>query len=167
MKVLVAYMSRTGNTKKVAENIFQEIQGEKEIKEIKDVASLEGYDFAFVGFPIENFGPAKDAKDFLEKHAKGKKVALFITHAAPEYAEFLPEWLAKCKEAAAGVDLVGLFNCQGELAQNVIDAMAKHHDPKVRAWAEMGSTTKGQPDATRLERARVFARETMQKLSSS
>ncbi len=32
MKVIVTYMSRTGNTKKVAEAIFQEIKGKKEIK---------------------------------------------------------------------------------------------------------------------------------------
>jgi flavodoxin len=167
MRILVTYTSRTGNTKKVAENIFQEIREEKEIKELKAVESLEGYDFVFVGLPIENFGPAKAARNFLEEHVKGKKVALFITHGSPEYAELLPEWLAKCKEGAAGAELVGVFNCQGELAQNVIDAMARHPDPKVRAWAEMGSTTKGQPDATRLERARVFARETMEKIRES
>ena len=143
---------------------YKDLPTEKEIKELKAVENLEGYDFVFVGFPIENFGPTKDARNFLEKHCKGKKVALFITHSAPEYAELLPEWLTKCKEGAAGADLVGVFNCQGELAQNVIDAMAKHPDPKVRAWAEMGSTTKGQPDATRLERARVFAKETMKKI---
>ncbi len=32
MKVIVTYMSQTGNTKKVAEAIFQEIKGKKEIK---------------------------------------------------------------------------------------------------------------------------------------
>jgi len=30
MKVIVAYMSQTGNTRKVAEAIFEEIQSEKE-----------------------------------------------------------------------------------------------------------------------------------------
>ena len=44
MKVLVAYKSQTGNTRKIAEAIFGEIQEEKEIKRIADVDSLEGYD---------------------------------------------------------------------------------------------------------------------------
>jgi len=49
MKVLVAYVSRTGNTKKVAEAIFQGMQEEKEIKELQNVGNLEGYDLTFIG----------------------------------------------------------------------------------------------------------------------
>jgi len=39
VKTLVTYMSKTGNTKKVAEAIFDEINGEKEIKTIDEVDS--------------------------------------------------------------------------------------------------------------------------------
>lgn len=160
MKVLVAYVSRTGNTKKVAEAILQEIEGEKEIKQLGEIENIEGYDIAFVGFPIEEYGPAGEAKNFLQKHCRGKKVALFTTHAAPEGFEPLQGWLANCKEAAAGAQLLGMFNCQGDLAESMRQAMLKHEDPKIRRWAEL-SVPKGNPDATRLERARVFARETM------
>ena len=48
MKVLVAYKSVTGNTKKVAEAIFNEIEGEKEIKNLKEIKGIEGYDLAFL-----------------------------------------------------------------------------------------------------------------------
>lgn len=37
MKVLVAYMSQTGNTKEVAEAIFDEIKCEKEIKRLNEI----------------------------------------------------------------------------------------------------------------------------------
>jgi len=134
MKVLVAYMSQTGNTKKIAEAIFGEIQAKKDIKELKNVATLEGYDFVFVGFPMHYGGPAKPAKNFLEKHVQGKKIALFVTHATREDSKALQKWLAKCKKAATGADLVGFFNCQGKL------------------------------DATRLDRARGFAKEIMGKI---
>jgi hypothetical protein len=60
---------------------------------------------------------------------------------------------------------VGLFNCQGELAENVADFMKKSGDPQLAAWAEERSTTIGQPDAARLERARVFAQDIMSKYS--
>lgn len=50
MKTVVACMSQTGNTRKVAEAIFGEIQGEKEIKELSELDGLEGYDLSFVGF---------------------------------------------------------------------------------------------------------------------
>lgn len=156
-------MSQTGNTKKVAENIFQEIKAEKEIKELGEIDTLEGYDLAFVGFPIIQFGAPKKAQKFLEKHAKGKKVALFITHASPEGSEPLQGWLENCKQAATGANLVGMFDCQGELAQHVIDSLLKSDNPQMRAFGEMGPSTKGQPDTTRLERARVFAKEIMEK----
>ena len=117
MNVLVAYISLTGNTKKIAEAIFQEIQEEKEIKKLDEIDGLEGYDLAFVGFPIHGFGAPEDEKSFLEKHCRGKKIALFVTHGAPEHSGELEPWLAECKKAAAGANVIDMFNCQGELAQ--------------------------------------------------
>ena len=76
MKVLVAYMSRTGNTKKVAEAIYGAIPQPKEIKRVEDVTSLEGYDLAFLGFPMHAFGPDKQVKKFLETHVKDRAIAL-------------------------------------------------------------------------------------------
>ena len=73
MKVLVTYFSQTGNTKKIAEAIFDEIQTEKEIKPLKDVENLESYDFAFIGFPVHGFGPTKKAADFIKKEDKVRK----------------------------------------------------------------------------------------------
>jgi len=164
MRTLVAYFTQTGKTELVAEAIYGEVSGDKEIKTLADVDSLEAYDLAFVGFPIMAFGPADAGKDFLENQAAGKPVALFITHASPEDSEVLPEWLDKCKEAAAGTELVGTFNCQGELSAQIADLLSASDDPKLRAFAEARSETLGQPDDARLEKARVFAREIMEKV---
>jgi len=164
MTVLVAHASKTGNTKKVAEAIFGEIQGDKEIKRISEVDSLEGYDLAFLGFPVHAEGPAKQAKAFLERQTKGHTIALFITHAAPEDAEELPSFLAKFRDAAAGATLLGMFDCQGQLSAMVKLVMRIHPNAKFRAWAKQDNS-KGQPDAVRLEKARAFAREIMAKVS--
>jgi flavodoxin len=129
LRTLVAYFTQTGNTERVAEVIYEELSGDKEIGKIPDVGSLEGYDLAFVGFPIMAFGPADAAKDFLASQAAGKRVALFVTHASPEDHDALPEWL----------------------------------DPQLREFAEARSETVGQPDETRLEKARAFAREMVEK----
>ncbi len=165
MKVLVTYMSQTGNTKKVAEAIFQEIKGKKEIKPMQEVVSLAGYDLAFVGFPIQASGPAGDAKGFLEQHVKGKNVALFTTHAAPEDKPELKEWLDGCKAAAAGANLLGVFNCRGEMSQALTDFMLNSGDPGLVERGKKRSETLGQPDAMRLKKARNFAREIMKKVS--
>ena len=164
MKVLVAYMSKTGNTRKVAEAIYEEIECEKEIKRVEEVKDLAGYDLAFLGFPIHNFGPDKKARRFLERQTEGERIALFVTHATPEDHEELPGYLAKFRDAVAGATLVGMFDCRGELAKGVKRVMSLLPDPKVRLWAKIDDS-QGQPDATRLERARVFARDIMEKVS--
>ena len=163
MKVLVGYMSQTGNTKKVAEAIFSQIQADKEIKSLDEIKSLEGYDLAFIGCPLQGFAPANDAKVFLEQHSAGKKLALFVTHAVPEGFEELPGWLDKCREAAAAGNVVGLFDCQGELSEPIADMLKGSGDPKMVAFGEMRPSTMGQPDEARLERARAFARDMMAK----
>jgi flavodoxin len=165
MNVLVTYFTQTGNTKKVAEAIFGEIAESKEIKPIEEVESLQSCDLTFIGFPIQAFGPARVAKEFLDTHAAGKRVALFVTHASPEDGEPLEEWLTACKEAAADADLVGLFNCQGELAQSIADLLAGSEDPQIRAFSEGQPETVGQPDESRIEKARAFARKIMDEVT--
>ena len=51
MKTLVAYLSESGKTRRVAEAIFEAIPEEKKIKRIDEVQSLEGYNLVFLGFP--------------------------------------------------------------------------------------------------------------------
>jgi flavodoxin len=163
MKVLVTYVSRTGNTKKVAQAIFDQVKGTKEMKELQQVDTLEGYDLAFVGLPIEAFGPAKPAADFLQKNAAGKKIAMFVTHAAPEDSPDVPAYLNSCKAAAAQANVVSVFDCQGELSEQIADFMTKSGDEKLAAWAKERPLTVGQPDAERLQRAGRWAREVLAK----
>jgi len=167
MKVLVTYRSVTGNTKKVAEAIFSEIEVDKEIKPFKEVDTLEGYDFVFVGCSIEFFGIGKATKMWLDRHVIGKRIGLFCTHGAPEFAPGVPIWTDALKAAAtdAGAEIVNFFNCQGELSQRVLDMMAADDDPYVRKLASFGrDETIGQPDESKIEKAREFARVTLKKL---
>jgi flavodoxin len=161
MKVLVAYMSSTGNTKKIAEAIYGEISADKEIKPVSEVESLVGYDLAFLGFPTHGYGPDKKAKAAMEKLCKGeKKVALFVTHAAPEDEAEVAEYMKKFSQAASGANIVGTFNCQGQLASGVKFIMKISPNKKLRSDAKRDNSH-GQPDAKRIESAKAFARETM------
>ncbi len=164
MKILVAYMTKTGNTKKVAEAIFGEIGGETEIKPIEQVDSAAGYDVVFLGFPIHRMGPDKRTEKLLKKHCSGgRKVVLFITHASPEDGPDLPPMLEKFMQAARGADIIDMFHCQGELAKGIKRFMSIWPNAQFRRWAREDNS-QGQPDATRIERARAFAREVMKKL---
>ena len=83
----------------------------------------------------------------------------------PEDHEELPAFLAKFEQAVAGANLLGMFDCQGELAKGVKFVMSIHPEKKLRTWSKEDNS-KGQSDATRIEKARVFAREMMKELSS-
>ena len=160
LKVLVAYSTRTNNTKIIAEAIYGEIEFKKETRNMDELDNLDGYELVFFGFPIENYGPNQEVEDFLKKHSANKKIALFITHGSPELSDFLPPWLEKSKKCLDGsAELLGLFNCQGDVAQFVIDSMSKSDNPTLRYFAQESSKTRGQPDETRINNARDFARE--------
>lgn len=165
MKILVAYMSVTGNTKKVAESIYDAITEEKEIKQLKELDSLEGYDLTFVGFPIHDFGPPKQAKSFIEKKADGKTLAMFVTHGAPETMEEVQQWLATCMKAADQSDILGIFNCQGELADEILDLLKGSNQPKLRSFAKFAHLTKDLPNEESLIKAREFARKIVQQIA--
>jgi flavodoxin len=163
MKALVAYFSQTGNTKKVAEVVFDELPYDKELKDIAEVSDLEGYDLVFIGFPVVAFGAAPPAKEFLESHAEGRKVALFVTHAAPEEEAAQEGWLQNCRDAACKAQVVDFFDCQGELAEPVAEALLKSGNPMFEEFGKRQPETKGQPDESRLQRAREWAREAASK----
>ena len=161
MKTLVTYFTQTGNTRKVAEVIYEEIPGEKKIMALEELDDLEGYDLVFYGFPIQGGNPAKDAGDFLGSKGAGKKMALFITHGAPEDAERVKPWLDNVRElvSQAGAELVGLFDCQGEASQQVVDFLLNSDKPEFQQYGREAAEAKGLPDEARLERARSFANE--------
>ncbi len=164
MKVLVAYMSKTGNTRKVAEAMFEVITDDKEIRPIDEVENIEGYDVTFLGFPIHMDGPDKKAARILEKHCvDGRNVVLFITHAAPEDSPDLPPALDKFRQAARHANIVDMFDCQGQLDKTTKRIMSVLPDARLRQCAKMDNS-QGQPDRTRLDRARAFSRSVMERL---
>ncbi|MFH0803375.1 MAG: flavodoxin family protein [bacterium] len=168
MKILVAYVSWTGNTRKIAEAIFQELPGKKELKQFNEIQSLEDCDFTFVGFPIHGFGhPADEAGDFLERYCKGKKTAIFITHSAPVDSPYIPDWLENCREAAKGVQLIGICDFQGQISLAQVDATLQSPDPMAFELARnVVHSSLGKPDEEQFERARAFAREIVQKVGA-
>ncbi len=167
MKVLVTYMSNSGNTKKVAEAIFGEIKDEKEIIPIDKVDDIDGYDITFLGFPIKKMGPDKKTRKLLNKHCiDGRNVVLFITHAAPEESPDLQPWLEKFRKEASKANIVDMFDCQGELNKTVKRIMSIMPNKDFRRWVKEDNSF-GQPDETRIERARIFARDVMEKFRNT
>ena len=101
----------------------------------------------------------------VQKHCvQGRNVALFVTHGSREGdIPELQQWLAKLRQAAGRANIVDVFDCQGELARGLKMFMSIMPNAKYRRWAKM-DTSKGQPDESRLERARLFSRNVMKKV---
>ena len=165
-RILVTYQSQTGNTRKVAEAIFEALPEPKEIKPLQEAQSLDKYGVSFLGFPVHGSGPNPKAKSYLENHTKNKQIALFVTHAAPEDAPEIPESIQKFCDAASEANILDVFHCQGQLSSIVKTVMRFAPDPQVREWARMDNS-KGQPDASRLEKAASFAKQVMQKQNTN
>jgi len=108
--------------------------------------------------------PSEQTRKILKKITKGRRIALFVTHGAPEDAPTLKGWLAKCREAATEADIVDMFDCQGKMSEAIVSYMAKSENPEARKWAEM-YVPNDQPDESRVERARAFARDIMEKVT--
>lgn len=165
MKSLVTCYSESGNTLKVARAIYGEIQGEKELRPLGELSSLDGYDLVFFGFPIMQFGPPRKVRTFLKTHAAGRNIALFITHASwetPGQTELLAGWLEKCRAAADGTNIVGFFHCRGELSATSAARFLKSEILEVRWFGSLQPATVGHPDESELDGARAFARDVIQ-----
>ena len=70
MKSLIVYSSQTENTKKLANVIYENLEGEKDIFSVDEVQSLEGYDRLFIGFWFQAGKPDPKTLEFLEKLIK-------------------------------------------------------------------------------------------------
>jgi len=164
MKYLVTYFSQTGNTKKVAESIFHTLSVEKVIKPFDEVDTLHGFDITFIGFPVKQFGPPPVAKKFIDAHAAGKKIALFITHAMlsgsedPRQKAMLEKELDKCRAACSKSELIGLFHCQGELSEKTANELMASDIPMLMEFAAMRPLTIGHPNPEELKQAQSFVR---------
>ena len=135
MRSAVIYFSVSGNTEKVARAIAEALPGDVELAELGEAPPLEGCDLAFVGMPIHQFGAPEPVQEFLRTACQQRRVALFITHAAGEEMPELVPWLDACREAAAGCEVVGVFNCQGQVPPRPARAGST---PECRCWCSSG-----------------------------
>jgi flavodoxin len=157
MKTLVAYFSRTGNTKLIAEAIFGSLAGAKDLRSIDDAADIEPYDLVFVGFPVHSHSVPYKVEAFLKAVPAGKKIALFCTHGALPGHRLSREALEHAVVLAAKARILGTFSVRGKLSPSALEVLSR--SPEHRDWTEMAPTAVTHPDADDLEEARAFARQ--------
>jgi len=82
MKPAVVYFSRTGNTKRLAQAIADELKAPIFDMSETQPSALVDFDLLAVGTPVEGSRPAKEAVAFIESipKAEGKKAIVFCTN---------------------------------------------------------------------------------------
>jgi flavodoxin len=137
MNIAVRYVSRTGNTEKVARAIAEALGVEAVSIAGPGVSGVEGgTEVLFLGAAVYAFGIDDKVAAFIQGLDKAavKKVVLFSTSALVKSAPSLIKKLLSEK----GIPL---------------------SDRAFHCWGEFKFMRKGRPNAEDLERARVFAKE--------
>lgn len=155
-KILVAYVSWTGNTKKVAGAIFEALKGNTTIKPLDEVQSLDEYGLIFIGFPVHSHGVPFKTEEFIKKIPAGKKVALFSTHGSLTGSRLSREALEHATILASSSKIMGTFTCRGKVSLQAMEVLSK--SPEHKAWVEMAASAQTHPDESDLEDARDFAK---------
>ncbi len=126
MNILITYSTVTGNTKRLAEGIYEGLEVEhKTILPMSEVTSLDQYDTVFVGYWVDKGGPNEESKKFLET-IEGKAVGLFATLGF--WADSEHAWKSICNGEALVKErneVIGRFICQGALAPKIIEQFEK------------------------------------------
>lgn len=155
-KILVTYISWTGNTKKIAEAIFEALEGDKSIKTIDEVQTLDGYDLIFIGFPVHSHSVPFKTEELIKRIPKGKKIALFSTHGSLTGSRLSREALEHASILVSGSKLMGTFTCRGKVSIQAMEVLRK--SPEHKAWVDMAASAQTHPDESDLEDARSFAK---------
>lgn len=127
MKILIAYSSKTKNTKKVAETIFFELKNNFEVDliDIKKYKNkrIESYDLYILGCWVDKATLNKNMMKFIEdNNINNKKVALFMTCGVPDnhyHAEdSINNYISYMKNK--NNDVISSFICQGKIDPKIL-----------------------------------------------
>jgi flavodoxin len=144
MKSLIVYSSQTGNTKKLAEAVYESIVDEKEIYPIAEAPDPDGYDLIAVGFWLQAGKPDPKTMEYLPKIGSGKRLFLFATHGAAFDSDHVNNALIVAKCLAPDSEIAGTFSCQGEVNPKVLEKVSVKPQPPV--WLKDAPDAKGHPD---------------------
>lgn len=138
MKILVTYSSRTGNTKKVAEGIFDSMPKENStLLPMENVTAPEEYDVIFIGYWVDKGMPNAETQAFMEK-VKGKNTGVFVTLGDYPHTNHAKESLQNGVRILENQrnKVLCEFICQGKIDEKLIEAFKKFPEGHFHALTE-------------------------------
>ncbi len=144
MKSLVVYSSKSGNTKKLAEAVYNYLVGDKELCAMGDAPDPAGYTFVALGFWLQGGQPDPDSQAYLAKMEEGQELYLFATHGAAAGSPHAQNAMRSAKSIAAKARVIATFSCPGQVSEKVLEMAAKK-DPQP-PWLADAPAAVGHPD---------------------
>jgi hypothetical protein len=154
MKALIVYSSQTGNTRKLAEVVRQCWPDETEMASVDAAPKPQGYDCIAVGFWLQAGKPDPKAAVYLQQIGR-TPLFLFATHGAAADSAHVRKALDAACALAPQADILGTFNCPGEVAPKVMEKIRAKTPPP--PWIEDAPAAAGHPDAQDLANLRRVA----------
>lgn len=165
MDYLVVYASKTGNTQKIAMEIFEALPGNS--KDIQRIEELNGEaDTCFVGFWNNRGTCSGDIMDYLSE-LHGKRVALFGTCGMGGSQEYFNR-VANQVEAFLPDDCqyLGAFLCAGKMPPQILEKykqMQQVQDtPQIRAMIQAYEEGMLHPNEKDFADARAFVERVLE-----
>lgn len=160
-KFLIVYSSHTGNTKKVAEALYEEAPDGSFLAKAEDMPSASGFDAVFAGYWIDRGGPDSQAAAFL-KTIHHQKVVLFETLGADPASEHAVNGLANGAVCLSEDNrVVGTFSVQGAIDPNLIEkmkSMGANNPHNAQRMADSIQKAAFHPNEQDLNKAREYMR---------
>ncbi len=144
MKSLVVYSSQSENTKKLADVVYENLDGEKDIFPVEDAPLIKEYDFIAVGFWLMAGKPDPKSAQFLEKLGKDDNLFLFATHGAAKGSEHVQNAVNHAIGLTDTAKIAGSFTCQGEVNPKVLEKVKQKPQPPI--WLADAADAVGHPN---------------------
>ncbi|WP_062571639.1 flavodoxin family protein [Peptoniphilus sp. DNF00840] len=124
MKGLIIYSSKTGNTKRMAEKIYEVLKKEHlmTIKDIRNTPNIKNYDFILLGAWIDRGTLEPKTLKFL-KTIEDKKLGLFATLGAMPDSEHGRNVIKNLEDLLNNRDSLGQYICPGLVDPKMIEKL--------------------------------------------
>ena len=148
MKFLVVYSSQSGNTRKLAEAVFDALPGETALYPVDEAPDPADYGFIAVGFWLMQGKPDPKSSEYLGRIGE-KPLFLFASHGAGAGSDHAIHGMQMAKSLAPESDIRGTYSCQGEVNPKIIEKASKKTEPPT--WLADAPDADGHPNDADIE----------------
>jgi flavodoxin len=166
VKFLVVYSSLTGNTRRVAEAVYECLPAPKEIYPVEAAPDPDGYDFIALGFWLDKGTADERTRRYIQK-INDKYVGVFGTSGVYPHSEHAREAVRRVEKLLSANRVLGSVMCQGRVDEAFAEKM-DHIAPASRDVSPRDRNpleeAKSHPDPADLKNVRTAFRAMLKKI---